>query len=504
MLRRLLGNVAISLAGQVITWTSTLLLTLAYGYFLGAAKYGELYFALTFVMLFALPAGTSSGYDVQLTRGISEDPRADARYCANVLVIKTFSWIVTYVLALLVSFTFGFSTETRVLVGICGLIQLTGTITTTLGAIHYVNEHALYPAVGSIIEKGTSTVLGVIVLFAGGGVWGMAIVLLIGSLLNGLWQGIWAWRFIRGAFVIDRALIRALLRANLPLLLYGLIGTLYFRLDVVLLSVMTTNTVVGWYGAGYQLFDTLCFIPGLMFTLLYPVFSKLALADDEGLRLATEKLTNFALLTSMPIATALIVAAPSIIGFLYRRPEFAHGIPSLQALAPGLVFLYLNMALGIAFLNTKQDYKITAQAILALAFNVGLNLVLIPRLEHVGAAITTSLTEVLIFGTEIIILPQFLRPRQSITTAGRAFAASVIMGLVMAQLSALGILVLPIGAVVYVLLVLWTGAIDRGDLEMVRAALVAKAASENVESVLAATSTPQNLTDDVLHTVETA
>ena len=50
-LRKIINNTLISLFGQLVTWTSTLGLTIAYGRFLGDVKFGELYFATMFVAL---------------------------------------------------------------------------------------------------------------------------------------------------------------------------------------------------------------------------------------------------------------------------------------------------------------------------------------------------------------------------------------------------------------------------------------------------------------------
>ncbi len=474
MLRRLLSNAAISLTGQVVTWSSTLLLTLAYGRFLGDTKFGELYFAITFITLLGIPAGGDSGYDIQITRHIARDPNQGTRYLANVLAIKVSTWTLIYALALLISWILGYSTETRVLVGICGLSLLTSTVGASLSSVQYAYERAAYPVIASIVEKTIGAALGITVLALGGGVRGMATVLLIGSLASVVWQAFWFFRLVRGPFAIDRALLRELVRANVPFLLYGLIGTAYFRIDVLILSVMTNDTVVGWYGAGYRLFETLSFIPAMMFMLLYPLFSKLALQDQRGLKLATEKAVNFALLSSAPIATALIVAAPSIIHVLYHRPGFDHGVPSLQALAPGLIFLYVNMALGIAFLNTKQDRKLPIQAVVALIFNLSLNLLLIPLYAHVGAAITTTLTELLLVGIGLYLLPPHLRPVRSLTTAGKSFAASVVMGLAMSYLQALGIFAVPLGLITYGIVVVWIGAFERADLLAVRSAIQAR------------------------------
>src|SRR6266849_1750891 len=69
-LRKVVSNVVISLIGQVVTWTSTLLLTIAYVRFLGDVKFGELYLATTFVLLIGFPLDL--GFNQQLTRDVAQ------------------------------------------------------------------------------------------------------------------------------------------------------------------------------------------------------------------------------------------------------------------------------------------------------------------------------------------------------------------------------------------------------------------------------------------------
>lgn len=475
MLRRLLSNAAITLVGQVVTWSSTLILTLAYGRYLTDAQFGAFYFVNTLILLLGLPIGQSSGYNIQITRHLAHHPDDGPRIVTSVVVVKSIGWVLIYALAVGIGWVFGFDAETRTLITIIGATLLTGSLGSALGAAQFAREQASVPTIASVIEKVISAIVGVIVLANGGGVVGMAIVLLIGSLLSCLWQ-VWGHvRFVGIALNVDLTLIKELLRSNLPFLIYGVIGTLYYRVDVIMLTAMTNDQVVGWYGASYRLFDTLGFLPALMFTLIYPIVSKMAVASENGMKFAAEKLVNFTLFTSLPIATLLIVAAAPIMHFLYHRAEFDPGIASLQALAPGLVFLYLNTALGMIFLNTKQDKKLPLQALAALVFNVTANLILIPRLEHVGAALVTSLTEVLLFGIVLNLVPRRLWPVGSLVVAGRTLAASIVMAVVVANLSWLGIWVVPIGGLVYAVMVLWMGVFERADLMALRDAVLAKA-----------------------------
>src|SRR5262249_31760181 len=258
-LRRVVGNTAVSLIGQLITWTATLLLTVAYGRFLGDFKFGELYFAITFVLLIGIPI--ERGFNQQITREVVQQPKVALRYLSNTLLIKGVLWLMLYGLILLACWLLGYSPEVRTLVAICGLTLLSNAVITTFAALHYSFERVVYSVVGMILEKGLSALVGFFLLSHGASVQVIAFVLLGGSLVNATWQAVWFFQLYGIGFTFDRQLIRELVRTSIPFIVYGAMGVMYYRLDTVLLSLMTNSSVVGWYGAGYRLFDTLVFLP---------------------------------------------------------------------------------------------------------------------------------------------------------------------------------------------------------------------------------------------------
>src|SRR5579871_3138995 len=93
-LRKVVNNTLISLVGQAITWTSTLTLTIGYGRFLGDFKFGELYFAITFVALIGFPL--EFGFNQQLTRGVAQKPEQALHYLTNTLLLKGALWLILY------------------------------------------------------------------------------------------------------------------------------------------------------------------------------------------------------------------------------------------------------------------------------------------------------------------------------------------------------------------------------------------------------------------------
>jgi O-antigen/teichoic acid export membrane protein len=463
-LRRLFSNVIISLLGQVITWTSTLLLTIAYGRFLGDTQFGELYFALTFVSLIGFPI--EFGFNQQLTRDVAEKPERALRHLSTTLLLKFLLWSVLYSILLLLCWLLRYPPDERLLVAICGLALLFTSITNTFASMHSVFERTYFSAIGSIFECTFDAAAGFFLLKSGAGIEVMALVLCCGSAIDAIWQGFWCFRAIGIRLSVNRRLMLELFKGSLPFLVYGVLGVIYYRLDTVLLSLLTNDTVVGWYGAAYRLFDTLLFLPSLVISaIMYPIFSKLSLHSEKQLKLAIEKTMNFVLFCGFPIATFLVIAAPQIIGFLYHNNEFAPSIPTLQYLAPGLVFVYANSVLGAVLLSTHHEKKITIMAVAALVFNLTLNLLLIPRIEQLGAAMVTSMTEMLLFGFSVAFMPKKLMPTKSLLIFLRILCADALMGATIWYLQKIPVLaIIPIAATVYIGMALLIGAVPREDL----------------------------------------
>lgn len=427
-LRRVINNTAISFLGQIVTWISTMLLTIAYGRFLGDVKFGELFLAITIVSLVGFPLEFC--FNQQITRDVAQEPDKALKYLTNAFIMKVALWLVLYGVILLLCWLLGYSPEERALVVICGLTLLSNSISNIFRALHYAFEWIIFPVVGSILEKTPVAIVGILLLRQGAGVQAMAFVLLGGGIASAIWQacGFFALKGVR--FELDLKLIRSLINTSIPFLMYGALAVIYYRLDTILLSLMANIAVVGWYNAGYRLFDTLSFIPNLVISaILYPIFAKLSVTSHANLKIAIEKSTNLLLFCSIPITTGLIVTAPNIISFLYHRPEFTHTIPSLQALAPGLIFLYLNFVLCAILMSTRQEKKMTLMAAVALVFNLLLNLFLIPLYQHIGAALVTSLTELLLFCMAAMFVPRHLLPFASIHVAWKALIASFVMTL---------------------------------------------------------------------------
>jgi len=465
-LRRVVNNTIISLFGQLVTWSSTLLLTSAYGRFLGDVKFGELYFAITFVSLVGFPV--ELGFNQQLTRDVAEKPERAEDYLWNTLLLKTILWILVFGLILFLVWILGYGVEQRTLVVICGIDLFAGSIGNAFGSLHYAFERAVYPTIAKILEKGLTAAVGILLLRLGMGVQVMAFVILGGSVTNTLWQAAWFFRLVGMRMAVSKATFLKLLKGSIPFLAYGILGVIYYRIDTVMLSLMATTAAIGWYGAGYRLFDTLVFLPNIIVdSVMYPVFSKLSATSESALKIAIEKCLNVLLICVLPIAALFALAAPNIVGFLYHSDDFAPTITVIQMLAPGLIFLYVNTLLTTIIVTLKSEKRMPLMAALALVFNLGFNLLLIPRYQEVGAALMTTLTELLLLIVALFFLPRSLFSLGSLKVGAKAILATLIMCLAVFPLRAFSLLlIVPVAGLVYVAAAILLRTIPRDEMQM--------------------------------------
>lgn len=502
-LRRIIGNTLISLFGQLVTWTSTLGLTIAYGRFLGDFKFGELYLALSIVSLIGFPV--EYGFNQQLTRDVAEKPEKAHTYLWNTLLIKAVLWLLAYGVILLVVGALGYSQEQWTIVAICGVNLLSGSIVNAFAALHYAFERTIFPSVGMMLEKGLSAAVGFILLKNGASVQVMAYVLLGGSLVDALWVSFWFFRLVGWHMTFNMTTLRQLVQSSIPFVVYGVLGVIYYRVDTILLSLMSSTTVVGWYGAGYRLFETLLFIPNLILNaVMYPVFSKLANKSRETMKTAVEKCMNLLLFCSFPIAAFMIADASGIIGFLYHRSDFLNSVPVVQALAPGLIFLYINTLFSNIIVSTRGEKKIPLMAAAALVFNLGLNLFLIPHYQHIGAAVVTSLTELLLLCISLAFVPKYLLSGKSIRTGIKTLVAALLMGTIIFYLQRLSIfLLLPLGTLLYLSGIILLRTIPREDVQAILKAIKNKGSADKTLATIAEENIYAQITNPHLPAVTT-
>ncbi|KFF05225.1 flippase [Flavobacterium reichenbachii] len=176
------------------------------------------------------------------------------------------------------------------------------------------------------------------------------------------------------------------------------IGSIYVLLDNVILGILSTPESVGFYTSAIKIVKIPISLIGSFGIVLIPRLSESFSTNDlESIKYYINKSLHFVLTFGIPLCFGIALTAKWTV-LLISGNQFYPSIELVQYLAPIVVLISLN---GIFFfqLFTPGGKEITMIIILSVSafISVVLNLILIPKYAHLGAAITTTVTEFSVF-----------------------------------------------------------------------------------------------------------
>jgi len=170
---------------------------------------------------------------------------------------------------------------------------------------------------------------------------------------------------------------------------------LYFRIDTVMLSLIRDFSEVGFYNTVFNVVKATLIIPAAFSAVIYPVFSNLY--HNQSLLKSIYK-RNFSQLLIISIVLTLILTLFSKqIVLLAFGEKFAISSKALFVLSLSIPFIFINKLNATALFSVNLE-KWPVYILISGAFiNVILNALVIPQYGFIGAAVTTVITEIIIF-----------------------------------------------------------------------------------------------------------
>jgi O-antigen/teichoic acid export membrane protein len=177
-----------------------------------------------------------------------------------------------------------------------------------------------------------------------------------------------------------------------PLWLATLLSLLYFKGDVVILKIFSTDAEIGAYSAAYKVFEGVMIVPAVVLAATFTPLAR-AKADPEHQRRWETGLVAVLLALGLLVGGAVYLESQRIVALVYRG-GFGRAVPSLRVLAVAIPILFLNFGLTHFLIARDLERRNLAFAAVMLVVNVTANLLLIPRVGSPGAAWATLITEV--------------------------------------------------------------------------------------------------------------
>jgi O-antigen/teichoic acid export membrane protein len=468
-------NTSIMLFQQVITWASTFLLMLFLPRYLGPVEYGKLFLALSITQIFQTLISYGGGYLV--AKDVSRSRQDTAQILVDAVSFRLIFGIVAIACMVFFSYWVEYPGTVKVLLVISGLTLLWQGGSTALYASYQGHELMQYTSAAAVVDRVFVSIVGVIALLLGAHVIVIAIIMTVGSLLYFIVLAGFLRKIITSLPKVNWAGVVRQIKDGAPYFLFTVFSSVYYRIDSLMLSKMTPEAVMGWYGGAYRLFEAFNFLPSIFTLALYPVVSRLWSEEGQTHRRTTQKSLEFMIIAGVPVTAFGIVFGRQIIQFFYGLADYSPSVIVLQVLSAGLLLLYVDMVLGTTLLASDRQLKLSVLSLSAIPLNVLLNYVLIPLYQTrggnggVGAAIATGLTEIFIMLVALKLLPQGILRGFRFSVVARSILSGLVMSAALVLMGFVGVPWLArlfVGLVLYFISQFILGTFEPSEREFVR------------------------------------
>lgn len=402
-------NFSVTFGSQIIAWISGFVLLYFLPRYLGAEDFGRLYLAISIQMIVGLLI--DFGGNFLIPKEVARSEEVGRGVLNSYLILRLFLWVLSIGVVVAISQLFGYSDQVKFLILVLAISKLWEGGGYAFNAYFQGLERMEYPSIGKIIERAFVAIFTVIALLLGGDSLIVAIIMTLGALLHLLVMGWFARDFVRISWKFDKSVF-GLLSSGMPYFLFSVFSVIYYRIDAIMISAMTTETVTGWYGGAYRFFDIVMVLPSIYMMVIFPIFSRFWNDKNGILEKSFGESLRLMILFGIPVSVLIYLFAEPIVSFFMGLETYGPSVIILQIFAVSIPIVYLDFVLGSAILASTEKQKSWALAgFLAIIVNISINYFLIPFTQTsfgnggIGAAIATLATELFVMGYAIALLP---------------------------------------------------------------------------------------------------
>jgi O-antigen/teichoic acid export membrane protein len=194
-----------------------------------------------------------------------------------------------------------------------------------------------------------------------------------------------------------------LIRETLPYAITSAVGAIYFRLAIIIMSLVAADVETGYFGASFRIVDVLIVIPQLLVGAVFPIFARAARDDRDRMRYAMQRSFDGTLIAGVWTAVALVIGAEFAIKVV-AGPEFAPAAEVLRIQSLALLLAFVNAVIGYALLSLGMYRALLVMASAALIAMAVATPPLGSAHGAVGGAIATVIGELVVTAGGVLAL----------------------------------------------------------------------------------------------------
>lgn len=201
---------------------------------------------------------------------------------------------------------------------------------------------------------------------------------------------------------------RRLIKDSLPMAAAVAVNVLYFRILIVMMSLIATGVQTGLFGTSYKVIELLLGIPTTMLPAALPILAYAGRKDEQRLKNALQRMTEVGLVIAAILILVIVTIATPLIELL-GGAQYKGAGPVLQIQVFAMIGIFLGQAWQLGLVAIHRQSAVIVGNILALFTVVLLGLILIPSNGATGAAIAAVIGESVLAVTMLAMIVKLKR-----------------------------------------------------------------------------------------------
>ena len=359
--------------------------------YFGPEKYGLVNYVLSFVGLFTFIVAL--GTDGVLNRELVNYPKKRDELLGTSFWLRLFGGLLAFLITVIGAYLFGEKNNFwRILIVLYSLsffLQAPYVISNYFFSIVQAKKSVQAQFYVTLI----SSALKICLILLGGSILWLILIYTIDC----LWQSIFLFLLYRSQNLkvtdwrFQPRLAHQFWLDSWPLMLSSAAYFIYLRIDQVMVGRIMDESSVGIYAAAVRVTEILYFIPNIICGSLFPAIIK---ARQVGQEFFINRLKYLYLLlgsTGLIVAVLVSILAEPLIAIIFG-PAYSSSASVLKIYVWSSIGLFLGLGINQQLTAENKTKTVFCINLIAMIINVSLNLVLIPVMGLLGAAVATLIS----------------------------------------------------------------------------------------------------------------
>ena len=434
---------------QIIASTFGFIWSILIARYLGVNGYGVLGYAISFTGI--LSVLDDMGISTHMVRYISTNYDSAPKYLGNIMQLKLVFSFFKVILSLIILSVLGINELTSTITLLFSLEMIFKSFIIFFNGAFQAFEIGKYQAIGNTLMNTTTLIFILISIYTDLGIFGVSISYILANILTVIYEYIMLNKHVvKPKFELDLHFCKKITIYSLPFAATGILYTIYYSIDTVMLTNLIGSYATGIYNATFKLISVLTLLYSAYTAVIFPVMSKFFKNDETLLLISFEKSIKYLILVIIPIAVATVFYSRNIINLIYGH-EYDAATSVLSILIWTVCLLFISGACNTLLNASHKETTVTKIYAIAAVFNIVLNLFMIPHFSYDGAAITTVLSDILIVIIQAhVIYSLGYNPNKKLyIDILKIIAGSAVLGIALYFLNLNMWVALPVGIIIY-------------------------------------------------------